>query len=176
MLSNGKDWDDITEAIIQDNLFQMSSKNRATDLSREMVLRVSALPVSFIELFEQLSLSNQKVMNLIAIMNVRSLVEDFILEIVKKEFLTGDLKLEPYEISAYLQDLPLQHPETNHWTQQTLKKIQTKFHEILTLSGMAEDVEGGMQLKRVLLEESLITWLKQNGKSDYILALTGRTL
>ncbi|MCG0885659.1 hypothetical protein IMAU10574_03064 [Lactiplantibacillus plantarum] len=46
----------------------------------------------------------------------------------------------------------------------------------LIIAGLFEDVEGGMQLKRVLLEESLITWLKQNGKSDYILALTGRTL
>lgn len=102
--------------------------------------------------------------------------EDFVLEVVKKEFLTGDLKLEPYEISAYLQDLPLQHPETAHWTQQTLKKIQTRFHEILTQSGLAEDAGGAMQLKRALLEASLVAWLKQNGKSDYILALTGRAL
>ncbi|WP_445618759.1 DUF1819 family protein [Lacticaseibacillus paracasei] len=176
MLNNGKDWDDITEAIIDDNIFKMSSKNRSTDLKKEMFLRSSPLPASFVELFEQLPLNNQKIMNLIAIMNARPLVEDFVLNVFKKELLTGDLRLEPYEISAYLQDLPLQHPETAHWTQQTLKKIQTKFHEILTQSGLAEDVGGAMQLKRALLEASLIAWLKQNGKSDYILALTGRAL
>lgn len=176
MLNNGKDWDDIAEAIIDDNIFKMSSTNRATELKRELMFRISALPASFSELFEQLPLNNQKLMNLIAIMNAHPLVEDFFLEVVKKEFLTGDLKLEPYEISAYLQDLPLQHPETAHWTQQTLKKIQTRFHEILTQSGLAEDAGGAMQLKRALLEASLVAWLKQNGKSDYILALTGRAL
>jgi hypothetical protein len=176
MLNNGKDWDDITEAIIDDNIFKMSSKNRATDLKKEMFLRISSLPVSFIALFEQLPLNNQKIMNLIAIMNARPLVEDFVLDVVKKELLTGDLRLEPYEISAYLQDLPLQHPETANWTEQTLKRIQAKFHEILTQSGSTEDVGGAMQLKRALLEASLIAWLKQNGKSDYILALTGRAL
>lgn len=126
MLNNGKDWDDIAETIIDDNIFKMSSTNRATELKRELMFRISALPASFSELFEQLPLNNQKLMNLIAIMNAHPLVEDFFGS-REKRILTGDLKLEPYEISAYLQDLPLQHPETAHWTQQTLKKFRPDF-------------------------------------------------
>ncbi len=86
MLNNGKDWDDIAEAIIDDNIFKMSSTNRSTELKRELMFRISALPASFSELFEQLPLNNQKLMNLIAIMNAHPLVEDFVLEVVKKNF------------------------------------------------------------------------------------------
>ena len=176
LLNEGKDWDDITKAIVEENSFQMSSRNRAQDLAREMKLRISTLPVGFVDIFDQLSLNNQKSVNLIALMLERPLVEDFVLTVVQKEFLKGDMRLEPYEISAYLQDLPLQHPETAKWTDETLKKIQTKFHEILTYSGLAEDVKGGMALKRALLDPSLIALLKQSGKANYIQALTGRKL
>ena len=109
LLNEGKDWDDITKAIVEENSFQMSSRNRAQDLAREMKLRISTLPVGFVDIFDQLSLSNQKSVNLIALMLERPLVEDFVLTVVQKEFLKGDMRLEPYEISAYLQDLPLQH-------------------------------------------------------------------
>ncbi len=112
MLNNGKDWDDITEAIIDDNIFKMSSKNRATDLKKEMFLRISSLPVSFIELFEQLPLNNQKIMNLIAIMNARPLVEDFVLDVVKKELLTGDLRTCLVSFKNYLQEGQYNHLKT----------------------------------------------------------------
>ncbi|WP_263850507.1 DUF1819 family protein [Lacticaseibacillus rhamnosus] len=86
LLNEGKDWDDITKAIVEENSFQMSSRNRAQDLAREMKLRISTLPVGFVDIFDQLSLSNQKSVNLIALMLERPLVEDFVLTVVQKEF------------------------------------------------------------------------------------------
>ena len=58
-------------------------QNRSTELKRELMFRISALPASFSELFEQLPLNNQKLMNLIAIMNAHPLVEDFVSRILE---------------------------------------------------------------------------------------------
>ncbi|HAJ54060.1 MAG TPA: DUF1819 domain-containing protein, partial [Lactobacillus sp.] len=89
MLNSGKSWNDVDQAIIEDNVFQLSSKNRQNDVRLAMHRRYHELPDDFTKNLDQFTLSNQKLINLVAIMKMSALVEDFVLTVVKTEFVMG---------------------------------------------------------------------------------------
>ncbi|BAN75038.1 MULTISPECIES: DUF1819 family protein [Lacticaseibacillus] len=174
MLNSGKSWNDVDQAIIEDNVFQLSSKNRQNDVRLAMHRRYHELPDDFTKNLDQFTLSNQKLINLVAIMKMSALVEDFVLTVVKTEFVMGDLKLEPYEIGTYMRNLPLMHPEASHWRSVTVKKLKNKLREYLVASGLAEHKEENLVLQRAVLDPQVERLLKQHDMTQYIEALTGR--
>ncbi|MEM5032020.1 BrxA family protein [Limosilactobacillus fermentum] len=70
-----------------------------------MVLRrVGSLTPAMRALFDQLDPVNQRIMNLIAIMNTEQLMYAFMYDVFRPELILGDRQIEAYEMAAFLRN------------------------------------------------------------------------
>lgn len=76
-----KSVDEIKAASDEENIFQMTTADQAKRVSRNIVRRITSLPVSVIEIFPHLDISNQKLVALLSMMLTNPLVDDFVYEV-----------------------------------------------------------------------------------------------
>ncbi|KRL94343.1 DUF1819 family protein [Levilactobacillus hammesii] len=170
----GIDDDDIRLMSIDENYFQQRSKARARDMIRTVQRRAGVLDEDYFDLFPSLDLANQKLMNLIAILKLNHLFDDFMYEVYRSELLLGDAKLHSYEVEAFFNQKQVSSPQIATWTEQTIHRLSGTFKTFLREADLLEDQSDFDLVKRPLLDTRLEVLLQAKGATRQLAALLGR--
>lgn len=171
---DGEDWEQLHDDVIEHNSFNLPSHSRRQSLFSTLQKRINSLAQEVIDMYEQLNVDNQKLINLVGIMNVDPVVQTFILRTFRNELLVGDRILEPFEMEAFFKQLEVEHVEVSEWTADTVKRLSATIRNYLRQAGLAQDTDRGLQVLPPLLDIRLSRMLEAVGHRDYVLALTGR--
>ena len=81
LLNSGKTINEIKDMNINENIFAAPTMARAIQIFNTVSNRVMSLDESFYKLFEKSDIATQKIIAIIAVMNVDSLFFDFVYEV-----------------------------------------------------------------------------------------------
>lgn len=165
----------VRQKILAENIFQASSSARLKSETNVVLRRVDSLTPAMRGLFDQLDPVNQRIMNLIAIMNTEQLMYAFMYDVFRPELILGDRQIEAYEMAAFFKKLPLTHKEAAHWTEETLRKLQSTVAQYLRRAQIVKDYKDTLVVENYLLDERLADRLREENHLDYLAILTGRT-
>ncbi|NLR09719.1 MULTISPECIES: DUF1819 family protein [Lactobacillaceae] len=172
--SQGISDDDIRLMSVEENYFQQRSTARARDMVRTIKRRVSVLDEDYFDLFPSLDLANQKLINLISVLKINQLFDDFMYEVYRSELLLGDAKLHSYEVEAFFNQQQVANEQISKWTEQTIHRLAGTFKTFLREADLLEDQGDFDLVKRPLLDTRLEILLQSKGATRQLAALLGR--
>ncbi len=108
MINNGKTLPEIKQMNIEENIFSAPTQARAIQIFNTVSTRVNGLNPSFYAVFEKSDISNQKLIALIAVMQMDSLFFDFVYEVYREKLILGTDQLADSDIGIFFKNKQLQ--------------------------------------------------------------------
>lgn len=139
LINEGLSVDEIKEKSIEDNYFHQSSKARSKDLNNILRRRVTKLNQDYIDIYPSLQLADKKLINLMSIMKVNNLFEEFMYETYRDELIVGDAKLYDYEVGSFFSRKQQESEQVASWTDQTITRLTGVFKTIVREAGLMKD-------------------------------------
>lgn len=139
LINEGLSADEIKDKSIEENYFHQSSKARSKDLNNVLKHRVTKLNQNYIELYPSLQLADKELVNLMSIMKLNSLFEEFMYEIYRDELIVGDAKLYDYEVESFFSRKQQENEQVANWTDQTITRLIGIFKTFIREAGLMKD-------------------------------------
>lgn len=174
LLLNNESWTDIKTKAIDDNYFKQSSKSRSLDVYQQLKLRLSTLDDGYLELFPSLDVSNQKIVDLISIMNLDSLFREFMYETFRNELLLGDSKLYDYEVQSFFDRKQAENDQVAGWTEETIHRLSGSYLFFLREAGLLKNNNEYDDVVRPLLDIRLQDIMREQNNNVALASLLGR--
>lgn len=173
LLNSGKSMEEIKELNKEDNIFSAPTSARGTQIFNAVSTRVKSLDERFYRVFEGSDIATQKIIALIAIMNVDSLFFDFVYEVYREKLIIGAGTMADSDIRIFFKNKQLQSDKVAGWTDYTIKRLGTCYKTILMEAGLTDRSTGDRKLLKPILDIALENCLKDHGMELFIHALTG---
>lgn len=175
MYQDGKSIDEIKQLSDDENIFQMSSKVRAKRCSRNLAVRIKALPESIIDLYPRLNTTNQNLVALVSMMLTSRILDEFVYEVYRPKVLIHDDTLKNYEIEAFINNKRIESTEVANWSLNTIKRLKGALKTFLRDAGLLENISKSQKEDKLIfpLIDSQLALIMKNEKLDYELAAIG---
>ncbi|CAJ2235488.1 DUF1819 family protein [Companilactobacillus paralimentarius] len=139
LVNEGLSADEIKYKSIEENYFHQSSKARSKDLNNVLKRRVTKLNQDYIKLYPSLQLADKELVNLMSIMKLNSLFEEFMYETYRDELIVGDAKLYDYEVESFFSRKQQENAQVANWTDQTITRLTGIFKTFIREAGLMKD-------------------------------------
>lgn len=173
LLNSGKTIQEIKKLNEEENIFGAPTSARAKQMLTTVTSRVNTLDKSLLELFELSDISTQKIINLIAIMNVDQLFFEFIYEVYREKILIGEHTITDLDLAVFFKNKQIQDDRVASWKDYTLKRLGTCYKTLLMEAGLINNEGKERKILIPILDIALENYLKDTGQDIYIKALTG---
>ena len=173
LLNSGKTMEDIKALNINENIFAAPTTARAIQIFNAVANRVKSLDESFYKLFEESDVATQKIIVLIAIMNIDSLFFDFVYEVYREKLIIGSNRLADSDIRIFFKNKQVQSEKVAGWKDYTLKRLGTCYKTMLMEAGVTDRAAGDRVLLKPILDIALENCLRDHGMELFVRALTG---
>ncbi|WP_288947241.1 BrxA family protein [uncultured Leuconostoc sp.] len=170
----GKSPTEMREMSLNENIYLQASKGSRIRVAQAMNQRLSVIPDSLLDLYNDVDSQNQKLINLTAIMKLNQLLEDFIIEDFRNEIMLGDSKIEDYEWKAFMRRKEGESDIVDNWTDETKRRMLVLLKTFVRSSGLSVFDEQGVDIiQRHLLDPRVLNELEKENLGIYITAFTG---
>ncbi|MCJ2168205.1 BrxA family protein [Leuconostoc citreum] len=170
----GKSPTEMREMSLNENIYLQASKGSRIRVAQAMNQRLSVIPDSLLDLYNDVDSQNQKLINLTAIMKLNQLLEDFIIEDFRNEIMLGDSKIEDYEWKAFMRRKEGESEIVDNWTDETKRRMLVLLKTFVRSSGLSVVDEQGVDIiQRHLLDPRVLNELEKENLGIYITAFTG---
>lgn len=170
----GKSPTEMREMSLNENIYLQASKGSRIRVAQAMNQRLSVIPDSLLDLYNDVDSQNQKLINLTAIMKLNQLLEDFIVEDFRNEIMLGDSKIEDYEWKAFMRRKEGENEIVDNWTDETKRRMLVLLKTFVRSSGLSVVDEQGVDIiQRHLLDPRVLNELEKENLGIYITAFTG---
>ena len=174
LLGEGFTLQDVKLKNLEDNIFSSVSLDRAINVFNTVSRRIQSLESSYIEMFQELDVTNQKIVALIALMNSDLLFFEFMHEVIREKFILGLSELEGRDFSIFFKNKQIQDERVNKWTDATLKKLSNSYKNVLVSSGLVyKEDQDKVYINKPILDLRLEEQLRNNKQSAVLNILQG---
>jgi hypothetical protein len=133
------DWNSQLEKDVKENrLLKINSEASRKRVAQELRLRMPYMTADFWSVYNEVSELDKKGLLFYVCLQTYKLIYDFHFNVTVPKFLSLEKKVEPYWYEMRLQELSSSHPEVNNWTEQTKRKVVTRYIDILRKVGLIE--------------------------------------
>lgn len=174
LINAGESEQEIREKAIDENYFKQSTAARNQDLLNVLKIRFATLDQDYFNLVPRLDTANQKIVNLIMIMNSNRLFSEFMYDVYRDELVLGDSQLHDYETMGFFNRKQVESEQIAAWTDQTIARIIGAFKTFVREAGLMEDAGSYDQIKRPMLSFELEDLLQAKGANRTLAVLLGR--
>lgn len=173
LLVEGFSMEEIRQKNRTENLFGCPTERRATQIFNVVSARIQSLDESFYPVFMDSELSSQKLLALVAAMAYDTLFFDLVYEVVREKIIIGCNELHDSDFRIFLSSKQQQDEKAAKWTPETCAKLCVVYKSMLYDAGLTDKAKGTRKIHVPILEFELEDWLRANGLSVMIEALTG---
>lgn len=174
LVNEGLSDDEIRTKCVDDNYLQQKSVHRATDLFNVLRKRISFLDESYIEAYPTMQLSDKKLVNLMSIIKMDNLFEDFMYETYRDELIVGDAQLHDYEVEGFFNRKQQESEQVADWTDQTIKRLTGIFKTFIREAGLMSDKGDYDEVIRPLIGYQLEDLMTANNDNKILAIFLGR--
>ena len=164
---------EIKEKNEHENIFLAVSSNRQKEIYQNVKRRVSQLDEAGVQLFNQLNIDNQKLVNLISILMIDDLFSEFMTEVYAENLRKGNLQLTPVDYRSFFTEKRRSSEDISKWKDYTIKRLIAAYQTNLIETGLVRGEKEYGRMTPILLDKRLIQWLVDKNRKDIVLALGG---
>ena len=173
LLSEGKDFQEIRQLCMTENIFAASTSERAAQIFHTVSARIKALGETCYPVFLNGDLSTQKLFNLAAIMINDTLFFDFVYEVIREKMIIGCNEYKQSDLNIFFRDKQLQSKKAAGWTDATLTRLGTNYRNFLFEAGMTDKGKEVRKIFRPILEPDMESWLIDHDMEQIVKAFSG---
>lgn len=165
--------DEMKKRVIEENLFGAPNEYRAKRIYGYLINRVSLVEKELSDLFFSSDLATQKLINLIAVLRGDRLFFEFLYEVYRDKIILGEKTLELSDGKIFFNHKETQDDNVLAWKDQTKKRVQSAYYNFMIEANLLEIVEKKKLITPPLLDIALENYLRSNGETAIIKAITG---
>lgn len=165
--------DEMKKRVIEENLFGAPNEYRAKRIYGYLINRVSVVEKELSDLFFSSDLATQKLINLIAVLRGDRLFFEFLYEVYRDKIILGEKTLELSDGKIFFNHKETQDDNVLAWKDQTKKRVQSAYYNFMIEANLLEIVEKKKLITPPLLDIALENYLRSNGETAIIKAITG---
>ena len=124
-------------------------------------------------MFFSSDLATQKLINLIAVLRGDRLFFEFLYEVYRDKIILGEKTLELSDGKIFFNHKETQDDNVLAWKDQTKKRVQSAYFNFMTEANLLEIVDKKKLITPPLLDIALENYLRSNGETAIIKAITG---
>ena len=172
MLQEGRTEEEIRLLQDKDNIFLAPSTAYGIKIIGEVSKRAKALPKEIVNMFFNLNISDQKIVNLLGIMMTDRLFSEFIYEVYREDIIIGKEIFEESSIRVFFNNKSEQSEKVSAYTDQTKRRLSGAYKTYLKEANLLIE-ENGFTIPQTNFRSSLETVMKAPSLYPYFKALTG---
>lgn len=165
--------DEMKKRVIEENLFGAPNEYRAKRIYGYLINRVSLVEKELSDLFFSSDLATQKLINLIAVLRGDRLFFEFLYEVYRDKIILGEKTLELSDGKIFFNHKETQDDNVLAWKDQTKKRVQSAYYNFMIEANLLEIVDKKKLITPPLLDIALENYLRSNGETAIIKAITG---
>ncbi len=175
LLSQGKSIDEIKKLNKEENIFGISTPERANRLINTVAIRIQSLDNSFIPIFLDSDVATQKLFALVASFVQDTLFFDFVYEVVREKMIIGTSTLTEADIRIFFKNKQAQDENVASWTDQTIQRLGRGYKNQLLDAGI---LDGNIRATERMIYKPILDpvfkhWLEDFGYDQIVKALEG---
>lgn len=173
MLKEGISAAEIKNLQEKENVLLAPSTSYGEKMIGEVSKRAKALPKEIVELFFNLNVSDQKVINLLGIMMTDKLFFEYMYEVYREDIILGTKVFEDSNTRIFFKNKSEQSEKVAEYTEQTKKRLGTAYKTYLKEANLIVEENGVLIYHKPIIDLKLETEMKSPPLYPYLKALTG---
>lgn len=176
LMVSGLSETEIKNKVLQDNVFQLTSLDRAGRFYREIMKRIDNLDEYLIERFINADSLTSRALLLYAILKKDTLFFEWMKEVIFDKFLIMERTLSKQETDYFFELKSEQSSTVANWTPSTKMKLRDNYHQVLKEVGMLAEYEEGAYLQPLIIALQVKNYLIKNNEKQLIEVMLGESL
>lgn len=156
-----------------ENVFMAPSESYGTKKVGEVARRTKNLPPVIIELFFNLNISDQKVINLLGIMMTDRLFFEYVYEVYRQNIIMGSEEFEDSDVRIFFRNKSEQSEKVNNFSESAKKRLAGAYKTYLKEANLLVEEDGQLLNNRIILDLDLKELLKEPEMYPYYKAIQG---
>lgn len=169
----GKVAEEIKELQENENILLAPSPSYGKRMISEIAKRVNSIPEEIIDLFFNLSISDQKLINLLGIMLTDRLFFEYIYEVYREALILGTQNFEDSNIRIFFKNKSEQSEKVAQYTVDTKRRLGTAYKTYIKEANLIKEEKGILMYNRIIMDLRLEEKMKDSSLTPYLKALTG---
>lgn len=176
LINENKSVEEIEKMVLQDNLFQLASKDRAGRFLREILKRLKEIDGFLMGQFIQSDTSTSKAILLYALLKEDQLFYEWMREVVWDKLLIIEWYLTQKETMIFFEKKAEQNEVIRSWKADTKKRLISAYHKTLIDAEFAVASDEGLQLQPIIISSDVRNYLIENKEKNIVEILLGESL
>lgn len=156
-----------------DNIFQVNTETRRSEIASIVLRRVKAIDNFFIDKLANGDIATGKQIVVYAIMKTDRLFFEFMYEVFREKLLLRDFTLQDKDFNIFFNRKIEQNEKVASWDDYTIYKIKQVYIRILFEAGFIKEQKNDREIVKPIVEEDVVFRIKEIGDTKYLYALTG---
>ncbi len=176
LLDRGMDSKEIVETVLEENLFQLASKDRAERFCSEILKRLNLLDDYLFRYFLKADTQTSKAILLYALLKRDRLFSEWMREVVWDKFLIMDWIYQKQETKSFITRKSEQDETIKNWIETTKKTLMSVYHQILVEVGMATSTGEELYLQPLIINPEIRTYLINHKEKRIVEVMLGEVI
>lgn len=172
LINEGYSDEEIKEIQREKNILLAPSADYGKKMINEISRRNKSLPQNIQLMFNNLSVSDQKILNILGIMMNDKLFFEFMYEVYREKIITGNLEFENSDTRIFLKNKSEQSEKVLNFTSQTKKRLVGAYRTYLKEANLIVE-EDTSKIKKPILDIKLEREMRTKELYPYIRVFLG---
>ncbi len=164
---------EIKEKAKKDNIFQVNTEARRSEIASIVLKRLRAIDEFLIEKIVNGDIGTSKQIVIYSIMKTDRLFFEFMYEVFREKILLRDFTLEDKDFNIFFNRKKEQSERVASWDDYTFYKLKQVYTRILFEAGFIKSKKKVREIIKPIMEEEIVHHLKEIGDTKYLNALMG---
>lgn len=164
---------EIKDKAKNDNIFQVNTETRRSEIASIVLQRLKAIDDFLIEKIVNGEIGTSKQVVIYSIMKTDRLFFEFMYEVFREKMLLRDFTLQDKDFNIFFERKKEQSERVASWTDYTFYKLKQVYIRILFEAGFIKEQKKDREIVKPIIEEEVIEHLKEIGDIKYLNALMG---
>ena len=173
LILEGYSKDEILNAALEDNIFQVETERRVRDITNTTYKRLKSFPEEVLEYFVRVDVNSAKVFVLISVLKNDKLFFEFMYEVFREHIVLGDLTLKNKDFEMFFDNKSYQSDIVSEWVDETLGRLKRAYNTMLSEAGVLDTSGKERVILLPFIDLKFKDILIKNDLGTYLYAITG---
>lgn len=157
----------------EENFLMAPSEAYGKKMINEVSKRTQALPEMIRTMFLKLSLSDQKILNVLGLMMTDRLFFEYMYEVYREKIITGKLEFDNSDTRIFLENKSEQSEKVLNFKSNTKKRLAGAYRTYLKDANLLTEENGSSLIQKPILDINLEKEMKNQGLYPYLRVFLG---
>ena len=173
LILEGYSKEEILNAALEDNIFQVETQRRVRDITNTTYRRLKSFPEEVLEYFVRVDVNSAKVFVLISVLKSDKLFFEFMYEVFREHIVLGDLTLKNKDFEMFFDNKSYQSDIVSEWVDETLGRLKRAYNTMLSEAGVLDTSGNERVILLPFIDLKFKDILIKNDLGTYLYAITG---